>query len=171
MAGKQLVLAIFKDEAAADAAVQSLKEWDVADDDIKLNAIGVLVLGDNGKVKTHKLGRRSVGAGAGIGVLLALLTPAALVAGVIGGGLLGALHHKGLGMKAEDRDRIAAELTAGKAAVGVLAAKVEATEISAKLADLGGIPEIHTVSEEAAEEAAQVAPAVEQAEAASPDEA
>jgi uncharacterized membrane protein len=171
MAEKQLVLAIFKDEAAADAAVQSLKDWDKADEDIKLNAIGVLVLDDKGKVKSHKLGRRSVGKGAGIGLLLALITPVGWVAGVLGGGVLGALHHKGLGLKAEDRDRIAAELTDGKAAVGVLAAEVEATEISAKLADLGGTPEIHAVSEEAASEAAEVVPAVEEAEAAAPGEA
>jgi hypothetical protein len=171
MTSKHVVLAFFPDEAAADAAVESLKDWDKLDDDIKLNAIGVLVLDEKGKVKTHKLGRRSVVAGAGIGLLLALLTPAALVAGVIGGGLLGALHHKGLGMKAEDRDRIARQLTDGKAAVGVLAADAEATEISAKLADLGGTPEIHTMSEEAAAEAAQVAPAVEEAEAAAGGEA
>jgi hypothetical protein len=171
MADKQLVLAIFNDEAAADAAVLSLKEWDKADEDIKLNAVGVLVLDDKGKVKTHKLGRRSVGKGAGIGLLLALITPVGWVAGVLGGGVLGALHHKGLGLKAEDRDRIAAELSDGKAAVGVLAAEVAATEISAKLAELGGTPEIHAVSEETAAEADAVAPAVEEAEAAAPGEA
>jgi hypothetical protein len=171
MADKQLVLAIFNDEAAADAAAVSLKEWDKADEDIKLNAVGVLVLDDKGKVKTHKLGRRSVGKGAGIGLLLALITPVGWVAGVLGGGVLGALHHKGLGLKAEDRDRIAAELSDGKAAVGVLAAEVAATEISAKLAELGGTPEIHAVSEETAAEADAVAPAVEEAEAAAPGEA
>ena len=37
--------------------VESLKAWDKADDDVKLHAIGVLVLDDNGKVKAHKLGR------------------------------------------------------------------------------------------------------------------
>ena len=59
MGEKQVVLAIFPNEAAADAAAQSLKEWDKLDDDVKLNAIGVLVLDENGKVKTQKLGRRS----------------------------------------------------------------------------------------------------------------
>ena len=171
MAGKQVVLAIFKDEAAADAAVVSLKAWDKADDDIKLNAIGVLVLDDKGKIKTHKLGKRSVGKGAGIGLVLAIIAPPSLLAGVIGGGVLGALHHKGLGLKSEDRDRIAAELTDGKAAVGVLAAEVEATEVSAKLTELGGAAEVLTVSEEAVTEAADVAPAVEAAEAAAPGEA
>ncbi len=103
MSDKQVVLAIFKDEGAADAAVQSLKDWDKADEDIKLNAVGVLVLDDKGKVKTHKLGKRSVGKGAGIGLVLAIIAPPPLLVGVIGGGVLGALHHKGLGIKAEER--------------------------------------------------------------------
>ena len=169
MSDKQLVLATFKDEAAADAAVGSLKSWDKADDDIKANAIGVLVLDDNGKLKTHKLGRRSIGKGAGIGLVLAIIAPPTLVAGVLGGGVLGALHKKGLGLKDEDRDRIAAQLADGKAAVGVLAANVEASAISAKLTELGGTTEVINVSEEAAAEADQVAPAVEAAESAAPD--
>ena len=85
--------------------------------------------------------------------------------------MLGALHHKGLGLKAEDRDRIAAELSDGKAAVGVLAADVEASAVSAKLAELGGTAEVLNVSEQDAAEADAVAPAVEAAEAAAPREA
>jgi hypothetical protein len=40
---KQIVVGIFPDEAAADAAAHALKEWDYVDDDVKVNAIGVLV--------------------------------------------------------------------------------------------------------------------------------
>ena len=54
MAGKTVVLAFFKDEAAADDAVDLLKSWDKAERDIRLDAIGVLALDDNGKVKTYK---------------------------------------------------------------------------------------------------------------------
>lgn len=61
--GKQVVLAIFPNEPAADVAAQSLKDWDELDD-VKLNAIGILVLDEEGKVKTQKLGRRSWGKGA-----------------------------------------------------------------------------------------------------------
>ena len=88
-----MVLAIFADEAAADAAAASLKDLGVARHD----AVGVLVLDDKGEVKAEKVGKRSVGKGAGIGLVLALLTPAGLGISLIGGGLLGALHHKGLG--------------------------------------------------------------------------
>ncbi len=171
MSDKQVVLAVFADEAAADAAVEGLKLWDKADDDIKLNAIGVLVLDEKGKIKTHKLGRRSTAKGAGIGLVLAVIAPPSLLAGVIGGGVLGALHHKGLGIKAEERDRIAAELSDGKAAVGVLAADIAAATVSAKLVELGGSVEVLTVTEEAVAEVDEVAPAVEAAEAAAPDEA
>jgi uncharacterized membrane protein len=168
MSDKQVVLAIFKDEAAADAAVASLKTWDKATDDIKANAIGVLVLDKNGKLKTHKLGKRSTGKGAGIGIALAVIAPASLVAGAIGGGVLGALHHKGLGLDDDERDQIAAQLTDGKAAVGVLAEDVEASDISAKLTELGGSTKVHTLSKEAVAEIDKAAPAVEAAEAAAP---
>ena len=75
-------MAIFPHEEAADSAAQALKEWDRLDDEVKLNAIGVLVLDEDGKIKTHKLGRRSGGKGAGLGVVLAALTPPTLIAGV-----------------------------------------------------------------------------------------
>ena len=138
MANKSVVLAFFNDEAAADDAAESLKAWYKANGDVKMSAIGVLALDDKGKLKTHKLGKRSVGKGAGIGLLLAVIAPPTLLAGVIGGGLLGAFHHKGLGLKGEDRDRIAAQLAGGKAAVGVLASEAESPAVVAKLAELGG---------------------------------
>ena len=50
MAKKTVVLAYFPNEIAADDAVESLKQWDKADDDVKLNAIGVLVLDDESLV-------------------------------------------------------------------------------------------------------------------------
>ena len=80
MANKVVVSAIFKDEAAADAAAQSLKDSGLAEDD----AIGVLVLNHKGEVKVDKVGKRTMGKGAGIGLALALFTPVGLAAGVIG---------------------------------------------------------------------------------------
>jgi uncharacterized membrane protein len=158
-------MAIFGDEAAADAAVESLKAWDKADDDLKLNAIGVLALDDKGKVKTQKLGKRSVGKGAGIGIILAVIAPPTLLAGAIGGGILGALHRKGLGLDAEDRDELAAQLTDGKAAVGVLVANTEADAIRDKLTELGGNAVVREVTDEDAADVAAVVPSVEAAEA------
>ena len=109
---------------------------------------------ESGKIKTDKVGSHSSGKGAGIGILLALLGPVGLVGGAVGGGLLGLLHHKGLGLSDSDRERITGELSEGKAAVGVLAATDEADVISAHLASVGGDPEVHSTTDEALEEAA-----------------
>src|SRR5580700_2830119 len=149
MSNKTVVLAIFSNEAAADTAAESLKDSGAA----KRDAIGVLVLDEKGKIKTGKVGKRSLGKGAGIGVALALVTPVGLGAGLIGGGLLGALHHKNLGLGEADRDRIGKELEGGKAAVGVLAPVSETSVVASKLTDLGGMTEAHEVSDEVLEEA------------------
>ena len=70
---------------------------------------------------SDKVGARSWGVGAGVGARLVLLGPAALGVGLVGGTLAGGLHHKGLKLSDEDKARISADLSAGKAAVGVLA--------------------------------------------------
>jgi hypothetical protein len=154
---KNVVLAIFSDEPAADAAVAQLKAWDKSDDKVKLGATGVLVLDDKGEVKTHKMGSRSIAKGGGIGLVLALITPAG-VPMVVGGSLLGALHRKGLGLTEGDKDRISAKLFDGKAAVGVLAKEGQANMIADKLNELGGEPEVHAVSDAALKQAANDVP-------------
>jgi uncharacterized membrane protein len=164
MANKTLVLAIFNDEASADTAADALKNSGVAHHD----AIGVLALDEKGKVKTHKVGKRSVGLGIGIGLVLALLTPIGLVVGLVGGGLLGALHHKGLGIDPADRERIGSELQGGKAAVGVLAPVSEANFVADKLTELGGVAETHDISDEHLEEAHAAAAADQAAATADP---
>jgi|SRR2546426_5479840 len=159
MSDKQVVLAVFDDEAAADAAVNQVKSWDKATDEIKLSSIGVLVMDDRGKIKTHKMGARSAGKGAGIGLILVMLTPVGLVAGTVGGALLGRLHHKGLGIDESDRDRISAQLEQGRAVVGVLAPEEQATAIKDKLTELGGDAEAHDAEAAALEEVAKEVPA------------
>jgi hypothetical protein len=117
MSNHTAVLAIFNDEISADAAAALLKESQLA----KGDAIGVLALNERGELKADKVGKRSCGKGAGIGAVVALVTPVGLAAGLIGGGLLGALHHKNLGLSDADRERLRGELEGSKAAVGVLA--------------------------------------------------
>jgi len=159
------VLAIFPDEAAADAAVGELKSWDKISEDIKLGAIGVLVADGNGGLKEHKLGARSGQKGAGIGIALAIVAPPTLLVGLVGGGALGHFHHQGLKLSDEDRSRIGTELSGGKAAVGVLAPMAEGPVIAAKLTELGGAAESIEVSDEALAAAATAAPADEVAAA------
>ena len=157
-ANKTVILAIFRDEASADVAADSLKHSDAAHSD----AVGILVLDEKGKVKAEKVGKRSVdmadiglgvGMGAGIGLVLTLVTPIGFVVGLVGGGLLGARHHQGLGLDRADRQRIGRELEGGKAAVGVLAPVSQANYVIDKLTELGGVAEIHDVSDEALDEA------------------
>lgn len=117
-----------------------------------------LVVDEDGQIKEHKLGQRSGKKGAGIGLVLAVIAPPTLRAGLVGGAVLGHFHHKGLGLTVEDRERITAELAGGKAAVGVLATSAEATAISEKLTELGGTAEVHEVTDEALEAVAAAAP-------------
>ena len=152
---KRVVISLFDDEATADSAAVALKESGVAEH----HAIGVLVLDESGDLKAHKLGAHSVYKGAGIGFVLALLGPIGVGIGATAGGALGLLHHKGLGLSDRDRERISAELALGKAAVGVLVDWDEGPSIDAKLTELGGLSEVHAFSDEALEEAAEVAAA------------
>ena len=112
--------------------------------------MGILVLDATGNVKVDKVGARSWGAGAGIGACLVLLGPAALGVGVLGGTAAGGLHHKGLKLSDDDKARIAADLGAGKAAVGVLAKIDDAPAIQDELTQLGGATSSHDVVDEAA---------------------
>jgi hypothetical protein len=153
---KQLVLAIFDSEDAADTAVTTVKSWDKASKDVKLGAIGVLVKDDKGEMKTHKMGARKTGTGAVIGAVAAALATGglSLVAGGVLGGLLGSFFHKGLGLSKQDLERLNGELDGGKAVVAILAEANEADAVTAKLSELGGVPEQHEVSDEAVEQAA-----------------
>ncbi|TAH52685.1 MAG: hypothetical protein EYC68_06060 [Chloroflexota bacterium] len=156
MGKKQLVLAFFDTESAADNAVNELKNWDKASKEIKLGSIGILVKDDKGKVKTQKLGARHTGAGAVLGAIAAVIATGglALIGGAVLGGIVGTFFHKGLGMSKDDLARIDKQLDGGKAAVGVLASDEEAAAVTAKLTELGGKPETHEVTDEAVEQAA-----------------
>ncbi len=145
MSNKQLILAFFADEPTADGAALALKDSAVASGD----AIGVLVLDSAGNVVVDKVGATSVGAGAGVGAALLVLGPAALGfglgaavvgggIGVAGGAVGGSMHHKGLKLSDEQKEQIASDLSAGKAAVGVLAHDEEAAAVQSKLSELGG---------------------------------
>jgi Protein of unknown function (DUF1269) len=151
MTSKTLVLAIFESESGAETAAEALRSSGTADRD----AIGVLVLDANGGLKMDKVGARSIGKGAGVGAALALLGPIGVGVGVVGGAAVGALHHKGLQLTGSDRARISAELTHGKAAVGVLSRGVDVRPVSAALTDLGGTLETHDVSDEDALQATE----------------
>ena len=58
--------------------------------------------------------------------------------GVVGGALVGKLHHKDLGLEDADRERLGAALRGGKAAVGVLADPDELVAVESILVGHGG---------------------------------
>ena len=129
--------------------------------------MGILVLDKDGKLKVDKVGGTSGGKGAAIGLGLAMLTPVGLAAGLIGGGLLGKLHHKGLGLSDEARDQIGKELADGKAAVAIVSDPSGCEAISAQITFLGGKAEVHELDPEAVA-AAEAAAATEEAATATP---
>jgi hypothetical protein len=109
-----------------------------------------LVKDADGKIKTHKLGKRKTGIGAVLGALVVVLTGGmSLVGGALLGGVLGSFFKQGLGMSKNDLARINSELDGGKAAVGVLVEPADGEAGCGKLVELGGVAETHTVSDEA----------------------
>lgn len=173
-----LVVSYFENRHAAEAAVESLKKWDKANDDIKLGAIAILTLDERGLLTSEEVGQRDTktGAlwGAAIGAAAGILTagigliPAVLVGTAAGGGL-GALNHKNLGMSDEDRDSMVDQLRHGAAALAVMADAYEVVITREKMVELGGktqMFEVPTVTAEALRSTAAI-----QADAASAVEA
>lgn len=153
---KHVVIAYFPGADKADMAANQLKEWDRADDAIKLGGVGILVW-DEGKVKTRKVGRRATGTGAKWGVALGAVTGilsggvtliGGAIAGAAGGAVLGLLRYKNLGLTDEDKARLEQHLQGGGAAVVVMADEDEVAPTKAELARLGGAVEAYQVPEE-----------------------
>jgi len=155
MADKTLIISVFETEAQAEHVAAQLKEHDLIEHD----AAGILAVDQTGELKVDKIGARSTGLGVGVGAVLWVLGPVGMVAGLGGGAVLGALHHKGLGLDEADRDRLAGQLAGGRAAVGVLTAKVPVDPIVAHFKAAGGVTEIHAASDEALAHVAALAPA------------
>jgi len=153
MADKRLVIALFDAEPTAIQAANSLKASGAVLDD----AIAVLVVDEKGELKTHKVGATSGGKGAAAGLVLGLLGPVGLGVGVVGGALLGKLHHKDLGLNDADRERLSAALRGGKSAVGVLADPDELVAVESILIDAGGTTESHEFEDAVLREAAESA--------------
>jgi uncharacterized membrane protein len=166
-----LVVAYFDTKAQAEQAADSLKNWDKANDDIKLGAIAVVSKNEQGKVETDNLGPRNTSKGATIGVIAGAaagllsggltVVGGALLGGILGGGV-GALTKQGIGLSQEDLDRMQAELDAGHAALLAMADEDEVADTTAELTRLGGRAQSSPVAPEAvaqAEQALNAAPA------------
>ena len=169
----RLVIAYFPNKGAAEATAEDLKDWDDANDEIKLGAIAVLTLNpDNGQIEADEIGERSTKSGALWGTVLGgvvgLLTGGiglipALLVGAGGGALLGSLNHKSVGISDEERNDIANHLRDGAVALAVMADEFEVDATLKKMDELGGradyyeIPSVTTAALAAAAEAQSTA--------------
>ena len=119
------VVALFDNITAADIAIEQLKQWDAASDEIKLGAIGIISKdGDKVKTQSGRKGGKGAKAGAIVGVIAGVLSGGvtliggALV-GAVGGGVLGSFFKKSLALSKEEIQQIGVELDAGRVAVVV----------------------------------------------------
>lgn len=168
---KQVIIAYFPGADKADDAADMIKDWDSANDDVKLGGVGILFW-DDGEIKTRKVGGRSGKSGAkwgtALGAVAGILSGGVTliggaVVGAAGGAVLGVFHHKSLGLSDDDKARLGTKLKDGAAALVVMADEDEVAATSAELTSLGGTVESYTVPPETMD-------AVESAEAVQPAE-
>jgi uncharacterized membrane protein/predicted flap endonuclease-1-like 5' DNA nuclease len=179
---RNLIVAYFPDEDAADAAARQLKHWDKGTKEVKLGGMGIITQ-KKGKLKTHYVGARAGGTGAKWGTILGatggLATGVMVVTGVLTGGLGlipgaiaglavgtvgGSLFHKRIGMTDNDRARLEAYLANGGAALAVMADDAEVEPTKAEIAGLGGKVEQYTLPDDVLEEVDETQEVVEEAE-------
>jgi len=166
---ENVIVAFFDNSAAADSAIASLQNWDKANDEIQLGAIGTMTK-EKGKVKTH-VGRKT-GAGAKVGTIIGV-TAAILSGGVTllggvavgaaAGGAVGAFMKKSTGLTKEDIEQIGNELDGGKVAVVVACDEEEIAPTRDQLISSGGKVRNYTVPQEAFTDAAQAVPGADSA--------
>jgi len=159
---ENVVIAVFEDGPAAEAAIARLKQWDKASEDVKLGAIGLLYKED-GQVKTtvgHQTGRGLL-VGAVVGVIAGVLTGGVgLIGGAAAGGLmggaLGSFFRQSLHLTEEECNALGTELDLGKAAVVVNVDEYEIVPTSRNLEHAGGVAKVYAIPKEAVDEAAAV---------------
>lgn len=160
---EHVVMAFFSSRDAAEVAASALKDWDHANKEVKLGAIGI-VYKEEGEIKTQV--PRNAGKGAVVGIVLgamaAVLGPAALVGAAVTGGTLGgvvgAFFKKSFNLDEAAVQEIGARLDAGKVGVVVAVDEYEMAPTSAQLANAGGSVYQFTVPSEALTQVVEDAP-------------
>lgn len=159
---ENVVVAIFEDKAAAEAAIERLKKWDKASDDIKLGAIGLLYKeGDEVKAVIGHQSGRGLKVGALVGVIAGALTGGigllgGAAAGGLTGGAVGSFFAKSLHLNQDECDTIGMQLEQGKAAVVVTCDEYEIMPTRHTLEGAGGVAKVYAVPAEAVDEAVTI---------------
>ncbi len=160
---EHVVIAFYASKEAAELAVNALKEWDQADKEIKLGAIG-LIYKEDGEIKTEspRSTGRGLAVGAVLGVFAAALGPVGLIAGAVSGGALGgvigAFFKRSVDLDEATLQEVGAQLDAGKFGVVVAVDEFEMAPTAAQLANSGGAVQQFTVPSDALHEVAQIIP-------------
>lgn len=167
---EHVVIAIFDNEGAATQAIDAMKRWDAASDDMKLGAVGTITK-EGDQVKTH-VGHKT-GKGAVVGVVLGIIAAVlsggiGLLGGIVGGGVLGGVVGRFLkqsvNLTQEEIEQIGNELDAGRVAVVVACDEYEIEWVTTELTEGGGTVRTYAVPADALDEAAEAL------KTASPDE-
>lgn len=157
-----VVIASYGSEEAAKQATKALQDWDKANDDIKLGAIGMITK-EGDKVKAN-VGRKT-GSGAKVGAVLGVATAVlsggvtlipGVVGGAVGGGIVGSFFKKSVNLTKEDIQKLGQKLDAGQVAVIVAVDEHEVQATSEQLTYYGGQVQSFSVPAEALDEVAQV---------------
>lgn len=152
---ENVVVAIFEDRAAAEAAIERLKKWDKASDDVKLGAIGLLYKeGEEVKASIGHQGGRGLKVGALVGVIAGVLTGGiglvgGAAAGGLAGGALGSFFTKSLHLNESECNALGMELELGKAAVVVTCDEHEIKPTQLNLEHAGGVAKVYIVPADA----------------------
>lgn len=157
----QVIVAIFNSFTDADKAITLLKEWDQANDEVKLGAVGTMTR-ENGKVKTQVGKNTGKGAVVGtvVGVIAAvLMAPVALIGGAVvgatGGSVVGAFMKKSTHLSKDEIEQIGKELDAGRVAVVVTCDDFEVAPTRDQLIKSGGKVRNYEIPQEAISDAAE----------------
>lgn len=136
---EQLLIAYFPTKETAEQAAHEMKDWDKQYSKIHLGAVGIVSLGDDGHVKTEKIGSRATSEGAKWGVLVGAIAGiftggiglvGGALAGLAVGSVTGTMFHRGLGMTDEEKQKLEQHLAEGGVALAVMVSEeqAEATE-------------------------------------------
>jgi len=155
-----VVIAFFADRAAADSAIEGIKNWDRINDHFELGTIGTISM-EGDKIKTDVGRKTGKGAkvGAVVGVIGAVLTGgASLIVTAVGasalGGALGHFFKKSTQLTKEEIAEIGQELDGGRVAVVVTCDDFEIPMVTEYMEGSKGTVRTYKVSQEALAEAA-----------------
>ena len=150
-----VMIAFFADQAAAESAIEGIKNWDRINDHFELGAVGTISKeGDKIKTKVGRKAGKGAKIGAVVGVIGAVLTGgASLIITAVGagalGGALGAFFKDSTQLTKEEIAQIGVELDGGRVAVVVTCDDFEIPLVTEFMVGSKGTVRTYKVTDEA----------------------